>query len=425
MARDEDRRGRDRRGKGWITTHNDGQQRGRAGGGWQLLMSGGSTACSATGCEAAAPLVAATEGRGRDQQRSAETSWWCTLGAPIAGGAAGPSLARSRAGTVHGVGGCKGLSTGGDSGQVGCVAEHHWNLLPLWSLPRSEAVGRHRARRTPPVVRRPSTMPAGPLRSVLVEYSGKGTATGNPGSNPGGSWTRRHTACEMCELNCSAQHSWQATACDSPVACQWGEDVRLRCDSLCLYLIHARWSTPTTQTPNHRIHLARHANGTPKRAAVLRYAQTMRTMCSQRTHSTLRDKLPDKEAQTRFQSLVTINGNDGYNFELTKDLKTTIKQATDDVETYKLRDLHARGAAKGGANAAAPAAANATTTAAATAAGGNARSAACGGSAPTSGGGSSASHATLGTTERSHSQALPTQPTSGATSSTGPTVRAP
>jgi len=148
-------------------------------------------------------------------------------------------------------------------------------------------------------------------------------------------------------------------------------------------------------------------------------------MCSQRTHSTLRDKLPDKEAQTRFQSLVTINGNDGYNFELTKDLKTTIKQATDDVETYKLRDLHARGAAKGGANAAAPAAANATTTAAATAAGGNARSAACGGSAPTSGGGSSASHATLGTTERSHSQALPTQPTSGATSSTGPTVRAP
>ena len=46
-------------------------------------------------------------------------------------------------------------------------------------------------------------------------------------------------------------------------------------------------------------------------SAVLRYAQTMKVMCNQRTHSTLHNKLPDEEAQKRFKSLITAGGQGG------------------------------------------------------------------------------------------------------------------
>ena len=142
-------------------------------------------------------------------------------------------------------------------------------------------------------------------------------------------------------------------------------------------------------------------------------------MCNQRTHSTLQDKLPDKEAETRFQSLVTINGNDGYNFELTEDFKKAIKKAADEAAQYKLRAPHVRGAGGGGANTTAPAVANTSATAAATAAGGGARGIACSGGASTGGGGNSASHAALGTTGLGHSQAPPAQSARGLASSAG------
>ena len=71
------------------------------------------------------------------------------------------------------------------------------------------------------------------------------------------------------------------------------------------------------------------------------------------TLNTPRQAARQRSPNTRFESLVTIDGNNGYNFELTDDFKKAIKQAADDVEAYKLRNQPQKGA-----HAAAPAAAN-------------------------------------------------------------------
>ena len=42
--------------------------------------------------------------------------------------------------------------------------------------------------------------------------------------------------------------------------------------------------------------------------------------------------------------LQAADGNNGYNFELTEDLKKAVKQAADDVETYKLQNLRQKSA---------------------------------------------------------------------------------
>ena len=41
--------------------------------------------------------------------------------------------------------------------------------------------------------------------------------------------------------------------------------------------------------------------------------------------------------------LVTIDGNNGYNFELTEDFKKALKRAADDVEAYKQMNLRQKG----------------------------------------------------------------------------------
>ena len=63
------------------------------------------------------------------------------------------------------------------------------------------------------------------------------------------------------------------------------------------------------------------------RSAVLRYAQTIRILYLQRRYTTLRTKLPPKEARDRFKALVVIQET-FYDFELT----TAFKQATNDQE---------------------------------------------------------------------------------------------
>ena len=63
------------------------------------------------------------------------------------------------------------------------------------------------------------------------------------------------------------------------------------------------------------------------RSAVLRYAQTIRILYLQRRYTTLRTKLPPKEARDRFKALVVIQET-FYDFELT----TAFTQAISDTE---------------------------------------------------------------------------------------------
>ena len=81
------------------------------------------------------------------------------------------------------------------------------------------------------------------------------------------------------------------------------------------------------------------------RSAVLRYAQTIRILYLQRRYTTLRTKLPPKEARDRFKALVVIQET-FYDFELT----TAFTQAISDTEaTLPVHQAHAQARVNPGA----------------------------------------------------------------------------
>ena len=76
-----------------------------------------------------------------------------------------------------------------------------------------------------------------------------------------------------------------------------------------------------------RVRMCVSSYGTVVFLAVLRYAQTIRILYLQRRYTTLRTKLPPKEARDRFKALVVIQET-FYDFELS----AAFTQAISDTE---------------------------------------------------------------------------------------------
>ena len=88
--------------------------------------------------------------------------------------------------------------------------------------------------------------------------------------------------------------------------------------------------------------------GTVVFLAVLRYAQTIRILYLQRRYTTLRTKLPPKEARDRFKALVVIQET-FYDFELSAAFTRAI---SDQEATLPAHQAHAQ--ARGNPGAAGP-----------------------------------------------------------------------
>ena len=112
----------------------------------------------------------------------------------------------------------------------------------------------------------------------------------------------------------------------------WNQD-DLGSESACSFLRHAfgcfynAFSKVDLEQKLFSTHLAFLKTLLNFRSAVLRYAQTIRILYLQRRYTTLRTKLPPKEARDRFKALVVIQET-FYDFELS----AAFTQAISDTE---------------------------------------------------------------------------------------------